>query len=218
MSVESIKKTWPFICLGVPCGDRVHTPFMFSVWGIGRQYPGKQGFIMHHSSMITSARSLLAEAAESLGADYLLFLDSDMTFPQDTPQRLLAHNKDIVGATYVRRGPPYDLLGHAVDEKTAASTGLIEMTHLPTGCLLIKMSVFKDFVAPYFRFRFDEEKKFTHGEDFVFSEDARAKGYKLWCDMDLTRDIGHLFQYELKPEDAIRVREAEARQKAVANG
>lgn len=187
---------WPFVCLGIPCGDRVHTPFMYSMWAIGRQYPGKMGLIMGHSSMIVNARNQVVDMAQQLKAEYLLFLDSDMTFPQDTPKRLLAHDKDIVCATYVRRGPPFDLLGHGPSGEVLG--GLVEMTHIPTGCMLTKMSVFDKFTKPEFRFAVDEKNKITHGEDFVFSEMAREKGFKLWCDMDLTKEIGHCYQYEVK--------------------
>lgn len=193
----------PFVMIGVPCGDRVHTQFMHSIWGLGRQYPGKQGVILGHSSMIVNARNQIVEGCQAFTTpkvDYLLFLDSDMTFPPSTIQRLLKHDKDIVCATYRRRGPPYDLLGHG---PKGEATGLVEMTHIPTGCLLIKMSVFDKFTKPYFRFEADEAAGMTHGEDFVFSRDARAKGFQLWCDLDLTTEIGHLLQYELKPDSPI---------------
>jgi hypothetical protein len=214
--VIPIKKEWPFICLGVPCGMLCHSEFMQSIWAIGRQYPGKQGLIKGHSSIIVNARNQIVEAAQMLKPDYILFLDSDMTFPQDTPKRLLAHGKDIVCATYVRRGPPFDLLGNS--STPDIRTGLVEMTHIPTGCLLVKTSVFDCLKRPYFRLEANEERETTLGEDYIFTRMMLEHGHRVWCDLDLTEEIGHMVQYELKPADARRMAEANAPEKAAVNG
>jgi hypothetical protein len=62
------------------------------------------------------ARNHLADVAVNVidGASHILFLDSDMTFPPDTLQRLLDHKVPIVGADYVKRNDLGKLLGHQV--------------------------------------------------------------------------------------------------------
>ena len=51
------------------------------------------------SSIVAEARNDGVDLARQFGADFLLFLDSDMVFPSNTLHRLLAHGRDIVGAT-----------------------------------------------------------------------------------------------------------------------
>ena len=41
----------------------------------------------------------LAKCAMDMGADYWLSVENDVTFPEDAVVRLVAHGKDIVGAT-----------------------------------------------------------------------------------------------------------------------
>lgn len=207
----------PLVALGVPCGDRVHKEFAETLWALGRgARHHRQGLVCGQSSMVTHARDQVVEGAMKIGADYLMFLDSDMICPWDTIDRLLAHSRDIVGATYVRRGPPFDNLGHALlDSDRGASRGLVEMTHIPTGMLLIKMSVFAKFKRPFFRFEIDEAAGISRGEDFVFSEMARAADFKLWCDIDLSKEVGHSYQYLLRTEDPMTRKIAESYKDAV---
>ena len=54
-------------------------------------------------SVITIARRNLVDIFLKTDFDYIWWVDSDMKFPIDAPMRLLARNKDIVGANYRRR-------------------------------------------------------------------------------------------------------------------
>lgn len=151
------------------------------------------GLLNERSSMITASRNNLAKRAlEDFGADYMLWIDSDMTFPGDLAQRLHAHGKDICGATYCRRVPPYNLLGKQVREDE--DVGLVEMVNLPGGCVMVKASVYQKLVWPWYY----ETYNVKHGEQVIGSEDynfcgkATKAGYRIWCDLDLTREIGHI--------------------------
>ena len=57
-------------------------------------------------SVITIARRNLVDIFLKSDFDYIFWVDSDMKFPIDAPMRLLARNKDIVGANYRRRRFP----------------------------------------------------------------------------------------------------------------
>lgn len=157
----------------------------------------------------------------AINADYVMMIDSDMTFPSDTVDRLLAHDKDIVGATYVRRGPPFDNLGETLNATGDIQSGLVEMKRIPTGMLLIRAEVFKRLRRPYFRFGIDEIHGANIGEDCTFSDMVRDLDYQIWCDVDLSKEIGHLHQYALTVEDpsvrAISARYQEE-MRATANG
>ena len=144
--------------------------------------------------------SLVARARNKLVADFLatdcthlLFLDSDMTFPYDALARLLSHQKDIVGATYVRRRFPHGLLGSKIDGSAEVpTTGLVQMAEMPTGCLLIKMDCFDLIEKPYFRHKVSGDHMI--GEDILFCRTMTALGKEIWCDMDLSLQLGHLGQ------------------------
>ena len=200
----------PLIAIGVPAGDRVHTEFAQCLWGLGRGAKNhRQGIVFGASSMITNARNQCVDGAHQVNADYICFVDSDMTYPYQTNDILLSHKKDIVCATYVRRGPPFDILGHSKHEKDRdARAGLVEMDYIPTGILLIKMTVFEKLYKPFFRFIFTQAEVkgfkgegFTKGEDFYFSQAAREAGFSLWCDLDLSKEIAHMYQYGLRITD-----------------
>ena len=57
-------------------------------------------------SLVYESRNKLAKEAIEMGADYTLWLDSDMAFPPDTLFKLLEADKDIVRGLYFRRSPP----------------------------------------------------------------------------------------------------------------
>jgi glycosyltransferase involved in cell wall biosynthesis len=148
---------------------------------------------------VADARNMSLEYAQSHNADYILFIDSDMTFPRDALLRLLVRNVDIVGATYSRRTPPFSFLGDILPEQpTDAPKGLLEMTRIPTGFLLVKATVFERLKRPYFRFRVDEEAGVNIGEDYEFSDRVRSLGFRIWCDPYLSKELGHIGEKSYK--------------------
>jgi glycosyltransferase involved in cell wall biosynthesis len=187
-------KPAPLFAFGVPCGDMLHSEFAFclaAMSGMGVPEGYRLGLARGQSSIIVQARNNIIEAVQHMGADYLLFLDSDMTFPANTAQRLLAHGKPIVGCAYKRRCPPYETMGRPLkDEKVELSEGLHEMRHLPLGVMLINMSVFDSLTKPYFRIPFVEGDN-NYGEDLDFCNRVREAGHRVWCDVKLSQEIGH---------------------------
>jgi GT2 family glycosyltransferase len=95
-------------------------------------------------------------------------------------------------------------LGTALhSEPTCDEQGLTEMKRVPTGCLLIRMTVFEALSEPYFRFLNDEETGEILGEDYVFCDRAREAGFRIWCDAKLSLEIAHIGQQICKfPSDS----------------
>jgi hypothetical protein len=191
MSEES-----PCVAISVPSGDMVHADFALALAALCHEAGTIDlKIISNKSSIIAIARNNGIAMARELGADYLFYLDSDMVFPRRTLHRLLAHEQDVVGALYTKRIPPYPLLGAAVGRQPSdAPPGLIEMARIPTGCLLIKMTVFERLTQPYFRFETDEASGSVTGEDYVFCDRVRQAGLRLWADIALSMEIGHIGQ------------------------
>jgi hypothetical protein len=105
-------------------------------------------------SMITKSRNDLVKAAIEHNMDYLLFVDSDLIHPADALLRLLNHQKDIVGATYNKRVPPYETLGRLLGEKPTLEEyekgGLYRADLMPGGFMLVKVSVYKELGWPWY--------------------------------------------------------------------
>ncbi len=186
----------PRVAIAVPSGDMVHASFAMAFAELCRGSSALPlELISVKSSIVAIARNNGVELAQRFGADFLLFLDSDMVFPPTALLRLLIHQKDIVGATYVKRVPPFDLLGTRLVEQPEDRPGnLVEMQRIPTGCLLIRMKVFEALVRPYFRFLSDDISGVVIGEDYVFCDRARAAGFRIWCDSALSEELGHIGQ------------------------
>lgn len=145
------------------------------------------GLIEAMSSIVANTRNQMVDAAQNMKADYLLMIDSDLVFPVDTARKLLSHRKLVVGGLYKRRTEPHNVLG---DPWGGAGdyTGLTRMRFLPTGCMLIDMTVFDKLSRPYFRFGVEGER--LVGEDVQFCRDCTAAGIDLWADCDI--ELGHI--------------------------
>lgn len=184
----------------VPSGDMVHANFAFSLAALMHACATEltTSLVSVKGSNLPRQRSTAVAKCLAHGCDYILMLDSDMTFPRDTLQRLLAHKKDVVGASYVRRSPPHDPL-HKTIASAKPANGLLEVAALPTGVLLINAKVFEKLQRPYFRYElllegqtkwgFDGPEEI--GEDYVFSYQVREAGMKVWMDMRLSAEVVH---------------------------
>lgn len=154
---------------------------------------------MQENSSIGDGRNRLVLDARNHKADYIMFIDTDMVFPADGLQRLLAHQKDIVGATYNRRVPPYSTLGEWEPfEPTEGKVGLVKARKIPTGFILIKSDVFDRMNAPWFFEAFGKdnispENPTGHAsDDYTFMLRAVQAGVQPYIDFDLTFEIGHI--------------------------
>lgn len=183
------------VCL--PCGDLVPVDFMRCLLHLCF-YSDARGirviFIEHRSSLVEVGRAQLVESAKDAGAQYMLFLDSDMWFPPDILVRMLKHKKDVVCTDAARRRPPFDTVVHGLDDKKLdhSQTGLVEIKGVSTGVCLIDMDVFDKIERPYFLVTY-KDGGFL-GEDYYFSYKIKEQGVQVWCDLDISKRIGHIGQ------------------------
>lgn len=200
-------KKLPPLMIGMTCVEKLDVETCFNLFSIGRHYAGPLGFHYAKNSVLPNGCDSLVEAARHLKLEWILIIDSDMTFPADLPQRLLAHEKDIVACAYRRRGPPFEVM---IKPENSPREGLQRVEAAPVGTMLIRLSVFDKLKRPYFRFTPDEALGMSRGADFDFCESARKVGYEVWCDWEASKDIGHFFKYPLTLADTAM--EASARQ------
>lgn len=156
-------------------------------------------FNFHKGTYLHELRNNIVKDARENNADYLMFIDTDLTFDHDGIVKLVKSDKDIIGGMYNMKSLPLvttikiaDENGKRLDIKQFEVPKDVFKCHaIPTGFMLIKMSSIKDMEFP-FGFDRDEEKQLV-GEDIKFCIDAQALGLDIWCDP--TIKIGHIGQY-----------------------
>lgn len=198
--------TRPKVAICIPSGDMCYIDFATCLAAALYSSRVKPVLIRGQSSIVTVARDncienmITVEEITKERMDWVLFLDSDMTFPPDTLPRLIQHDKDVVCATYVRRYPPHDLLGKSLSGKPEdVGGGVEEVAGIPLGVCLIRREIFDKLRAPYFRLLFNEETGKVTSEDYIFCHQVRELGYKVWIDFDLTKEVGHIGRVTHRP-------------------
>ena len=180
----------PRVLIGVPCGETLHSRTAFSLFNLR----GKATLEIQISADIAQNRNRLVERALHGDYTHLLFVDSDMFFAPDTLERMLAHDKDILGLACNRRKLPLESVVKPLkveDENKPLPTKLFEAKSVGTGMLLIKTDVLKTLTHPIFDFQYRNGKRF--GEDVLFCEKAREAGYQIW--VDPTIPVNHIGTY-----------------------
>lgn len=140
-------------------------------------------------------RTRLALRALQHGSDYLLWIDSDQTFPPDALVRLMAHDKPIVGTNIASRhtGKPTALSFE--NKNVPRKRGLEEVAAVGLGFCLMKTPLFHQVPHQWFASTIGPDGAYRRGEDVHFCNQARAAGFPIFVDHDLT--IGHLTEQEL---------------------
>lgn len=153
-------------------------------------------------TIIANNRTLLVHQATKEKASHILFIDSDIRFPADALERLLAHKKDIVGANYKQR--TRDEWTACKNEKFISSkdkSGIERVDTLGMGLTLIDMKVFNgklQSVPPNaFAMPFDNSTGIFVGEDVYFCTVAADNGFQVWVDHDLGNEVKHIGNVEL---------------------
>jgi hypothetical protein len=160
-------------------------------------------------SVITIARRNLVDIFLKSDFTHIFWVDSDMKFPIDAPIRLLARNKDIVGANYLRRRFPNPNFtgmsgtnGKFTEFQTTDNSPDMELIDvLPHGLVLCKREVYEKVPQPHYLQEYVPELNLEIGEDIYFCQQAQKAGYQIWCDQQLSRETSHIgifhFNYNL---------------------
>jgi hypothetical protein len=194
----------------------------------------KVQFQLIKSSLVTQGRNLCVGAFLESKMSHLLFIDSDIDFHDSSIFKMIDANKDIISIPYPLKTMMWEKgfekfqrgeIKNAKDLSLGLNSypmkvkdngdikvdnGIIEVTHSPTGCMLIKREVFTKLIKAYpdkgivqktiingkledrphmwnfFDCLHDPESKTYLGEDFAFC--------KLWKDIG-----GQCYAYILDP-------------------
>lgn len=152
--------------------------------------------IKSYGAMIAQNRNEIVKKALEENADYVLFIDSDMTFNDDFLIDLLKHDRDIVSALCVGRVAPYRPVAKVLKEdgRYFPREGLHEgrffadLDAVGAAFLLVKVDVFRKMEPPWFAM--PPYKTGIMGEDVYFCRKAKEMGYDICLDSAL--HCGHL--------------------------
>jgi len=201
------------VSICVPARDEVATGFAHDLAIMSARWyaaaPVGARFDVHivNGTLIADQRAKLARMALTSGADYALYLDSDMRFPPYLLEKLVAHGKDIVACNYATRRLPVKTVAFS-DFATLKCiyshdrTGLEEVDAIGMGAMLVKTEVFRKLPQPWFNVSYLPSGGMYVGEDIYFCKLAQAHGFKVFVDHDLSKDVKHIGKMEFTHDHA----------------
>lgn len=166
--------------------------------GLGGRLSGLRMTINRQAHPSTTRNEHLVQA-QADGFTHLLSLDDDQTFPGDVADRLLAHAKPIVTCNYRKKQMELEYVCSGIDGAELNSThakGLERIKAMGMGMTFIDLACLKDIPQPYFAAVWNKDENQYWIEDKVFSYLLWNAGVEVWCDHDLSREIGHVGEYE----------------------
>lgn len=137
-------------------------------------------FQLFKSSLVTQGRNLCVGSFMESKHTHLLFIDSDIDFESKAIQALIDKDKDVISVPYPMKTFNWDKafenfkagkIKNAKELSMNANTypmrlpneenitikdGCIEVSHSPTGCMLIKRSVIEKMIEKYPNLRIDQ--------------------------------------------------------------
>jgi hypothetical protein len=203
--MQSTKKK---IAIATPSNGSVRCEYVKSLLGLIRYTEYEWIYLGVEGSILPKNRARLAEEAIACGCTHMLFIDSDMGFPEDTLDVLIGHNAHVVAANCVTRakGKVRYLAEKIIPgEKVARNissdgkSGIEEVDFIGTGVMLIDLSVFGGMPKPWFIFGYTGDRYI--GEDIWFCSACSAMGYRIYIDHDLSQKITHVGTYGYGVED-----------------
>lgn len=184
------------IVLATPTRDTVTAGFAADQAKLYRHNPELK-FAALLGIYLGNLRQSAVSIAQQVGASHLLFIDADMRFPEDTLDRLLAADKDIIAANYVMRTMPEWWVARKAGQvvSSVGRSGLEQVDSVGCGVMLIRLGVFDDLPRPWFSTPWNGVDH--DGEDLYFCRLARAHGFAVWIDHDLSQAVRHTGSVEL---------------------
>ena len=189
------------VSICVPSRDTVHAAFAFDLAKMVQHCASMGVEVIPHfciGTLIVNQRDQLSEMALEAGSSHVLWLDSDMMFPVDTVQRLLAHAVPIVAGNYVTRQYPHKTVAYKAlhDWRSyvinSGKQDLIKVAAVGMGCMLVHTEVIRKMAKPRFQTTWIPETNDHMGEDFYFCQEAQKLGYDVFIDDQLSMDLQHL--------------------------
>jgi len=159
-------------------------------------------FLLLKSSLVTQGRNLCVANFLNEKYSHLLFIDADIDFNSKTIFKMLELDKEVIAVPYPMKTLNWDriyqLKENVKDSKELSQTGftypikvhdrenikvkddVMEVTHAPTGCMLIKRQVFDKMIEKYPELRISQPT--------IMNGEAKDKE-NLWNFFDTYHDL-----------------------------
>lgn len=156
--------------------------------------------ITSKSCYMDIVRDDLAKKALEKDPDYILWLDADQYYPENTIE-VLSQDIDkgclIVGGITPTKGNGTPLVYKFIDDNGLSNfntdirvnQGTVRVDAMGFGGIMIHPSVFVKLQAPYFNMYWNREKNISLGEDLMFYSRCKKAGIKVYCNTNLV--YGH---------------------------
>jgi len=210
-----------------------YTESLLTLQGMGHSLGLTIDFLLLKSSLVTQGRNLCVSSfLNKKEYTHMLFIDSDISFDPSSVVKLLKCDKDVVSIPYPMKTINWNKVhGRIQNDKNISmndlsksgftypikvedqqninvSKGIMEVTHAPTGFMLIKKEAILKMVEKYphlkikqptimngeakdtenlwnfFDTWFDQKTNKYYGEDFAFCQKFRDIGGKCYCYVD----------------------------------
>lgn len=197
------------------------------------------------SSLVTQGRNLCVSSFMESNHTHLLFVDSDIDFQAPSIFKMIGADKEIISVPYPLKQAMWDKCWERIqkgsiksakdlkfkglysypmkvadDKNITVDNGVIEVTHSPTGCMLIKREVIEKMIKEYpnteivqktvvngelitrpylynlFDTMYDPKTKQYLGEDFAFCKRWKDIGGK--CYALITDRITHVGEHQYR--------------------
>lgn len=185
----------PKVFIGVPCGEFTRSRTAACITALVMSSPVQIGLKWGFAGDVVVNQNLFAHWTLETKSDYLLLVETDMVFPPDALNRLLAHQKDIVGVFYRHRQPPHDPMLWPRDSPVPRE--LIEHPAVPSGLMLIDARVLRALSCPWFVKRYTDQPNVSISSDRCFCDDATAAGFHVFADGVLSYEVRHIGSTEI---------------------
>ncbi len=182
------------LVVGIPSRGPVHIVWAFTYAHLQWPVSMNRATTLVVGEKHATARNNIVKNALERGAEYVFFLDDDVTVPNFAPQRMMYQMEqnpdwDLLSGVYVTKtAPPVPLIyggemdGGAFWDWRCGETFPIGGCGM--GCALIRASAFKKTEEPWFAFT-EESDGFSiggYGEDLYFCKNLADAGGTLMCD------------------------------------
>lgn len=144
-------------------------------------------------SLVQWSRNELAKTALQASCDHTLWIDSDMTFPEDTAEHLLASDLPFVGANCIfRDGTRFTAEKYGKPVATMPeSKGRVSVDLNGMAVALVKTELFEKLTPPWFDVV--DIGTYRVGEDHYFCQRVRDElGVRPHIDHDLSKLVYHI--------------------------
>lgn len=208
--LPEIKVEMRRVAILVPAQEMVHTAFAMSLAHMIEKTflyapDNLQGMSVnsYSSSMLPFSRQTLAKNALDQDVTHMLWIDSDMEFPDDMLLNFLRRDEKILGINAMNRRKPFRATALAAPKKqvvtTPDSSGIEKVYRMGFGVVWVACEVFNRMTLPYFDFKWLPEESLWMGEDYLFFEKAKELGYELYIDHDLSKRVNHIGAFDYNP-------------------